>query len=61
MKSIPKRLTTAPVEEELRSHIKIGDQVFAFQKAYRVIGFRGERVVLERKCRAYHRRKARLR
>jgi hypothetical protein len=59
-KRIPKRLTTAPVEEGLRASINIGDQVFAFQKAYRVIGFRGERVLLERKCRAYHKRKARV-
>jgi hypothetical protein len=58
-KRIPKRLTTAPVEERLRVHVNIGDEVFAFQKAYRVVGFRGERVTLERKTRTYHRRKAR--
>jgi hypothetical protein len=59
-KRIPKRLTTAPVEEGLHARINIGDQVFAFQKAYRVIGFRGERLILERKTRTYHRRKARV-
>jgi hypothetical protein len=57
-KRIPKRLTTAPVEEGLRAHINIGDEVFALQKAYRVVGFRGERVILERKTRTYHRQKA---
>ena len=57
-KGIPKRLTTAPVEEGLLARINIGDEVFAYQRAYRVIGFRGERVILERKTRTYHRRKA---
>jgi hypothetical protein len=57
-KRIPKRLTTAPVEERLQGHVNIGDVVFAFRKAYRVIGFRGERAILERKTRTYHRRKA---
>jgi hypothetical protein len=57
-KRIPKRLTTAPVEEGLPARMNLGDEVFAFRKPYRVIGFRGERVVLERKTRTYHRRKA---
>jgi hypothetical protein len=59
-KGIPKRLI-APVGEGLRAHINIGDEVFAFRKAYRVIGFRGERVILERKTRTCHRQKERVR
>jgi hypothetical protein len=42
------QLTTAPVEERLRARIKIGDRVFAHGKEYYVIGFRGDRVRLER-------------
>jgi hypothetical protein len=59
-KRIPKRLTTAPVQEGLRVRMNIGDEVFAFRKAYRVIGFCGERVILERKTRTYHRQKGRV-
>ena len=59
-KGIPKRLTTAPVEERLHAHINIGDEVFAFRKAYRVIGFRGERVILERNTRTCHRQRGRV-
>jgi hypothetical protein len=53
-KSIPIRLMTAPVEEGLRGRMNVGDQVFAFGKAYRVIGFRGDRAVLVRKTRTGH-------
>jgi hypothetical protein len=58
-KDIPMRLTTAPVEAGLLVRIKIGDPVFAHGKEYHVIGFRGDRVRLEREPmqRQKHRRK----